>query len=455
MEKWINYFVANIAFLGNGAYWILFGVAILESTALVGLLVPGTTILVVAGFLASQGALNFKILFAVVAFGNIIGDTFSFYLGRRGTTWFKPGNKIFKMEYVERGQRFFKKHGDKSILLARFIGPLRPVIPFVAGLFRMQAPKFFLFNIIGGFLAALFYLSLGYFFGQATGQLHAIFGTAKWFFGSLVVIVILLFLFKRYLTKQGQEIVIAIRLVFEPAQAAFLEHHARLRKWLTKREQARFPLIFWFSVSLALIFAILIGSGIAEKWLTSSVVSTGDLSTVSWLYAERRGWLTVLFLIITGFGKSIVAALLVLLAALLVSKYKRKLYLVSLFISVGGAGGMVELIKHLVARPRPEFIAVYHETGFSFPSGHAMFSAVFGGWIIFLIWHEAKQWTTKVNVLFACVIMMLLVSFSRLYLGVHYPSDVLTGFSIGLIWLGIGTGVQRVCTHESKLKPPN
>jgi undecaprenyl-diphosphatase len=358
------------------------------------------------------------------------------------------------MEYVERGQRFFTKHGDKSILLARFIGPLRPVIPFVAGLFQMRALKFFLFNIVGGFLAALFYLSLGYFFGQATGQLHTIFGAVEWFFGGLIVVIILILLFKRYLAKRGQEITGAIHLVFQPVRITFLEHHVRFRTWLEKREQARFPLIFWFSVSLAMVVAVLIGSGIAQKWLALSVVSTGDLSTVSWLYAERQGWLTVLFLIITGFGKSVVAALLVLLAALLVWKYKRKIYLTSLFISVGGASSMVELIKHLVARPRPEFIAIYHETGFSFPSGHAMFSAVFGGWIIFLIWHEAKQWATKVNVLFACVSMMVLVSFSRLYLGVHYPSDVVTGFLIGLIWLGIGTGVQKVRMRKSKLKSP-
>jgi undecaprenyl-diphosphatase len=450
MDKLINYFIVNITFLGNAAYWILFGVAILESSAVVGLLIPGTTAMIVAGLLASQGALDFRILLGVVAVGNIIGDTVSFYLGRRGGAWFKPGNKIFKVEYVARGELFFKKHGDKSILIARFIGPLRPIIPFVAGLFGMRALKFFIFNVIGGFLAALFYLSLGYFFGQATGRLPHLFGAVQGIVGGLIVLLILIIIFKRYVARRGEEVTTTLRLLVNPLVTVFLEHHTLIKNWLKRREQARFPLIFWFSIILAIGVGVVVGSGLIDRWLTSSQVATSDFVVTSWLFAERREWLTIILLIITGLGKTLVAVLLVGLASLLVWKNKKRIHLIALWISMGGASGMVWLVKHLVARPRPEFVAVYHETGFSFPSGHAMFAAVLGGWIIFFIWHEVREWALKVNITFFVIILMMLIGFSRLYLGVHYLSDVVGGFSVGLIWLGIGIGVQKMWLRRNQ-----
>jgi undecaprenyl-diphosphatase len=193
-----------------------------------------------------------------------------------------------------------------------------------------------------------------------------------------------------------------------------------------------------------------VGSGLIDRWLTSSQVATSDFVVTSWLFAERREWLTIILLIITGLGKTLVAVLLVGLASLLVWKNKKRIHLIALWISMGGASGMVWLVKHLVARPRPEFVAVYHETGFSFPSGHAMFAAVLGGWIIFFIWHEVREWALKVNITFFVIILMMLIGFSRLYLGVHYLSDVVGGFSVGLIWLGIGIGVQKMWLRRNQ-----
>jgi undecaprenyl-diphosphatase len=81
---------------------------------------------------------------------------------------------------------------------------------------------------------------------------------------------------------------------------------------------------------------------------------------------------------------------------------------------------------------------------------HIYRAAVLGGWIIFFIWHEVREWALKVNITFFVIILMMLIGFSRLYLGVHYLSDVVGGFSVGLIWLGIGIGVQKMWLRRNQ-----
>ena len=91
--------------------------------------------------------------------------------------------------------------------------------------------------------------------------------------------------------------------------------------------------------------------------------------------------------------------------------------------------------KYLFARTRPEDINLVIETGFSFPSGHSMVSLAFYGFFVYLLYH--KKWSKKKR-LMACIpliILTLLVGISRIYLGVHYASDVLAGFALAMAYL--------------------
>ncbi len=169
----------KIQHLGLWGYWAVLLAAALESTAFVGLFFPGTTIIVFAGFLTAQKILDVGDMIWFVAIGGIIGDSISFYLGRRGTNLFKAENKLLKKSHLETAETFFNRHGAKSIFLARFIGPVRPLVPFVAGLSKMNTKKFFLFNILGGFAAATVYVLIGYFFGEAWGRVGPLLEQAK------------------------------------------------------------------------------------------------------------------------------------------------------------------------------------------------------------------------------------------------------------------------------------
>ncbi len=148
-------------------YLMVFLIALFESLAFIGLIVPGSTLIIFFGFLASKGYLSFGVAVWCAALGAVMGDYFSFYLGTRGTGLFQENNRIFKKSYLKNGEDFFKKHGDKSVILARFIGPIRPIIPFVAGLSKMNRLEFLVFNVFSGILWSVVTLLIGYFFGGA------------------------------------------------------------------------------------------------------------------------------------------------------------------------------------------------------------------------------------------------------------------------------------------------
>ncbi|MEK7627601.1 MAG: DedA family protein [Patescibacteria group bacterium] len=142
--EFINSFLSTIQHLGIFGYWAILLISLLESLAFIGVMIPGATIIVFAGFLSAQGYLDFGDLILFAAIGAMLGDSLSYYLGIKGIKFFRSENKFLKLSHLEKGERFFRKHGNKSIFLGRFIGPIRPIIPFIAGLSRMNKWSFLL-----------------------------------------------------------------------------------------------------------------------------------------------------------------------------------------------------------------------------------------------------------------------------------------------------------------------
>ena len=93
------------------------------------------------------------------------------------------------------------------------------------------------------------------------------------------------------------------------------------------------------------------------------------------------------------------------------------------------------ILKLFFQRARPDIPVIEKVAGLSFPSGHALIGVVFYGLVIFVIWHEVKQKWLKILLIAFFVILILLISFSRVYLRVHYASDVIAGMAVGFIWL--------------------
>lgn len=135
---------------------------------------------------------------------------------------------------------------------------------------------------------------------------------------------------------------------------------------------------------------------------------------------------------ITNFGGVI---FLILLAITLFILIKDKRIGLSIFINLLIVTGLNQIIKHILQRPRPTEFRIIEETGYSFPSGHSMVSMAFYGYLIYLIYKYIKNKYVKWISIVLLSILICSIGISRIYLGVHYTSDVLGGFLLSMSYL--------------------
>ena len=181
MENWLRQLIEVLP-NGNGYLLIIFLVSLAESIPIVGLIIPGSTIVVLAGFLVLHGKCTLLLLMLVTTAGALLGDLLSFWLGYRyGTKLLKIRSFQKHHSIVKRAEHFFVEHGGKSIFFARFIGPIRGITPFIAGLAGMASKSFSGYTLISAILWGICYPSLGYLGGsswQHAQSLAAKFGLA-------------------------------------------------------------------------------------------------------------------------------------------------------------------------------------------------------------------------------------------------------------------------------------
>ncbi len=146
----------------------LFGMVFAETGLLFGFILPGDSLLFTAGILASQGYLNLAITLTVLFLATLIGDNTGYYIGRSlGPKIFtKEESLFFRKSHLEKAQAFFKKHGPKAIIIARFVPVVRTFSPTLAGVGKMPYRQFLSFSIIGALLWAVGLTLLGYSLGQ-------------------------------------------------------------------------------------------------------------------------------------------------------------------------------------------------------------------------------------------------------------------------------------------------
>lgn len=156
-------------FIQSVGYFGIFGIVFAESGLLVGALLPGDSLLFTAGFLASQDILSLPLLLVITFVAAVAGDSVGYATGSRyGHRIFKKADSIlFNHKHIERAEAFYKLHGGKALILARFMPIVRTIAPILAGVGKMPYRKFVSFNIIGAFLWAVGITSLGYFLGKS------------------------------------------------------------------------------------------------------------------------------------------------------------------------------------------------------------------------------------------------------------------------------------------------
>jgi membrane-associated protein len=146
----------------------IFGIVFAESGLLIGLFLPGDSLLFTAGFLASQGFLHLGVLILVCVTAAISGDAAGFYFGRRvgRKLYERPDSRWFKRKHLLAAEAFYARHGGKTIVLARFLPIVRTLAPVVAGSANMDYRRFVIFNALGGLLWGAGMPTAGYLLGS-------------------------------------------------------------------------------------------------------------------------------------------------------------------------------------------------------------------------------------------------------------------------------------------------
>ncbi len=164
----INSLLPSIEHFSVEGYWIALLVALLETTVGVGMLLPGTTIILILGALASSGYLDIVDLIWFSLVGAVLGDNLNYYLGRKyGARWLKGGFWFLKPKHIHKAQTFMNKHGAKSVFLGRFIPSMKEVVPFIAGSVQMNRKTFMFWNLLGAIGWACLWTLTGYAFAQS------------------------------------------------------------------------------------------------------------------------------------------------------------------------------------------------------------------------------------------------------------------------------------------------
>jgi membrane-associated protein len=153
---------------GLWIYGILFLVIFCETGLVILPFLPGDSLLFVAGTLAGAGLLNPLVLAVIMILAAILGDTVNYFIGRKmGPAVFnRPDARFFKQAHLLKTQRFYEKHGGKTIIIARFIPIIRTFAPFVAGIGTMQYARFIAYNVVGGIVWVVSLVAAGFFLGN-------------------------------------------------------------------------------------------------------------------------------------------------------------------------------------------------------------------------------------------------------------------------------------------------
>lgn len=190
--------------------------------------------------------------------------------------------------------------------------------------------------------------------------------------------------------------------------------------------------IFAFGGYLVFVFLFILA---AKLFQASSIFFGFDKVVLDLFVSFRQEWLTDLMGFITFFGSIEFVLLATLLLLLLFSLKHEKIFSLMLMGSIGVSGFLVFELKEVFLRERPLGIASVEESDFSFPSGHAMMAIAFWGFLAYFLAKRVKSRLWKIFTVTIVVILAFAISISRVYLGVHWPTDILGSWMLGGVWL--------------------
>jgi membrane protein DedA with SNARE-associated domain/membrane-associated phospholipid phosphatase len=423
--------------LGSWTYLLVGGLAFLETGAFVGLVAPGEFTVILGGAVASQGHISLPLIIAITWFSAFLGDTVSFLLGARLGRGFlvRYGEKVrITEDRLKQVEDYFARYGGRTILIGRFIGLVRALAPFIAGSSKLPYRNFAPFSILGTGLWAVTFILIGYFFGRSLDRVTSLVGTGLIVFGVIVGVIVAIIVAYRFLREPENR----RRAVEEMEKRRALRPILRLGR----RLQPQFAFLGrrltpgGLGLEFTSLFAAL-SVGLFVLIAFWSVVAgdpgptPGDRTALDVSRDLQAAWLIDVAKAITVLGSGAVTIPLAVVAGVVLVARRRWMELWVLAIGFTLAVLLVPEIKGLTDRPRPPDPLVSVE-GSAYPSGHAAHATLYSWLAITFALRVVPGITRRSLVIAAGIVLTVLIGLSRVYLRVHWMSDVSGGWALGV-----------------------
>jgi membrane-associated phospholipid phosphatase len=242
---------------------------------------------------------------------------------------------------------------------------------------------------------------------------------------------------------------------------AWLRHQPLIRKFrhryprLSRFVAGRFDTEGFVGLPLTLVLLVFAVNLVLLSQLTASVVEAAwvvrvDNKLTTLLYERRSTALSLFFYGVTQLGEREAVFMVGGVVTAIFLYRRRYVALVAFWLTQAGVGLSTRYGKTLISRERPEEVAYYAVEHFSFPSGHATTAMGLYGLLAYFLYRHYKTHTQRRLLLWGAGFLILAVGFSRIYLGVHYLSDVLAGFLLGALWLLVGISLEEVMLYRRR-----
>jgi membrane protein DedA with SNARE-associated domain/membrane-associated phospholipid phosphatase len=440
--------------LGAWTYLLVAALAFLETGAFVGLIAPGEFTVILGGAVAGQGDISLPLILTITWIAAFLGDTVSFTMGSRLGRGFliRHGERVrISEDRLKQVEGYFHRHGGKTILIGRFIGLVRALAPFIAGTSGMRYRAFAPYSILGTGLWSATFILVGYFASQSLDKVAKIVSHGLLFFGLFVGLVVGLIVVWRFLREpENRARVVADiekRRVLRPAvalarrlkpQAVFLWRR------LTPGQGLGLELTTLLAVAAVGLYVLIVYWSVINGDLGPTALDRASLDFVNRI---RSSWLDDVARTVTDLGSLPVVFSIAAVSAVGLAAKRRWAELWVLLVGVAVIAFVPAVIKDLTDRPRP--LAPLDDTtrNTAFPSGHATASTIYVWLAATVAVRLVPGFTRRTMLIVAGIVVTALIGLSRVYLRVHWMSDVLAGWGLGMAAFSLAAALALVVVH--------
>lgn len=436
---------------------IIFLLAMGETAAFAGLAVPGETAVVLGGVVAFEGRIPVAAMAAAASVGAIVGDSVGFYMGRRLGTKVLGGRlgKLLGKDRVESTMKRIKAGGIRAVILGRFVGVLRAVMPFAAGSSGMAYGRFLVASVIGATIWGTGFTLVGYLAGNSWRRVEGYVGRASTVLAVVVVTTVVLVLLARAASKRQERI--------RGAWQAFLDRPRITRIRIRYHRQIGFVLgrfkpgqAAGLQLTVALVTLGLLG------WLLGIILvqilgGTGIAAldrNVRAAFADQPRDVIDAFRTVHEILSPAGALVVALVTGLVTwAKDRRPRGIVILVAAFLGGAVVPAFVRALVDRPNPLFTTA-RLVDRTFPATTTTIAAATAMALLVVVVPRVGRWTRKVTWTFFVIGVLFATGFAELFVTDVYLSDVVGGALLGVVWGLVVSSVVATVWRPRAAVPP-